>query len=637
MHQFISPDKFVERMEYHWTHKLENVTSEALRNVWKQLAQAFNENISGNISADYDRWIVVQPPTGSGKTQGAILYNAMLALEINQAEHPGSLIVTRLKEEADDIAMQINRLAGNKVAIAHHSDSNTSWEELQDYPVLVITHRAYELALDHLGQDGNVINTFSYFHRWNSLLGERHLVIIDECLDIVEESQVTLDSLKIALAVIPPELKSKFGKEYSMLQIMAETIEKQALCTENYEKKEMMVALQGLPDEQQIDMTKLRSAMKKERLDNKILRKSDSRENQRQHHFLDETLKAADIMIKTWIYFANHSGKYTWNTARLLVPDGIKGAVVLDASASTNVVYKLFNNATVWSPPEGARNYQNVTLHVSRGHKVGKTDMERAPLKVASSLLADLNGRLKKRNVLIVTHKNIEPSLLCYEPDFQMMTGHWGAIQGRNIWRDCDTIVLFGLPYKPNICSANTFMALQEPKDTEWLNNPEQRKFNEYEDIRLALKIGWLVTDIVQSFNRIRSRKVIDKEGNCPPCDGFILFQDNQEADKVLAALKREMPGINIVEDWHIESRKKRVKKSKYEEALCQLFKIMIQGRATKTDIANELGTSVSTMGRLLYKANDQESRLHKTMQDYGIQLLKEKHGRTFRHVFFKG
>ena len=87
------------------------------------------------------------------------------------------------------------------------------------------------------------------------------------------------------------------------------------------------------------------------------------------------------------------------------------------------------------------------------------------------------------------------------------------------------------------------------------LNNPNERNFKTHNDIRRSLNMRWLVTDIVQSFNRIRCRRVIDNMGNCPPAGRNIMFQDQSESREVLEKLKREMPGINIRYDWHIHGQ----------------------------------------------------------------------------------
>jgi hypothetical protein len=52
------------------------------------------------------------------------------------------------------------------------------------------------------------------------------------------------------------------------------------------------------------------------------------------------------------------------------------------------------------------------------------------------------------RSVFLCVHKDAEHVVLSYEQRFARFdVGHWNAVDGRNDWADCDTAVIFGLPY----------------------------------------------------------------------------------------------------------------------------------------------------------------------------------------------
>ncbi len=618
---YIEPEVFVKKMKEHWTEILGNHSNRGLRLTWKQLAQAFKQNIITHGEELGTQWIVCQPPTGSGKTRGTILYSALLSNEVE--EHPGVLVVTRLKEEADNFADMVNELSGHNVAIAHHSDSETSFEELSSWPVLIITHRAYELALDYVGRDGTIRDTFSFFHNFKSFEGKRKLIVIDECLDIIEEHQVQKSDINKLLQAIE-ELNQEFPFETEVLKKMkAQCQEQEFKRADNHDKIE------------KLDFSRLRLAISEaniqwDLIDRGRKNKEDRKKGQRR---VDETLKSMEHLVKEFMYCANYNGKLTWNTARLLVPEDVKGAVVLDGTASTNTIYQLFDYAAPWSKPEGVRNYQNVTLHVSVGHKVGKQSMVENGQEVCEQLLNDLNGRLNSDSkVLIVTHKDVEPILKTFKPDFQMETGHWGAIQGRNLWNDCDTVVIFGIPYKPEICSTNAYQALKGPIapeeiDPDTLEQMKQAKRN--------LKMGWIISDIIQAFNRIRCRKTIDAEGNCPLAEGYIAFKSKDEAEEILNAIRKEMPGIKIDWTWELATGEKRPKKSNFEEALRKYIETMSRGQYSKTDVAEYLGASPRTMDKLIDKAQNHESAINKAMTDNEVTLVTGK-GRGNPTYFIK-
>ena len=115
------------------------------------------------------------------------------------------LIVTRLKEDADNIRDTINALAGREVAVVHHSGSYASPEQLHESDVVVITHQAFINAKrDTKGLD---------WKSWDRLVswrgGQRLLTIIDEALaNVVDESSATTENLAFVIGLIPPEVRS---------------------------------------------------------------------------------------------------------------------------------------------------------------------------------------------------------------------------------------------------------------------------------------------------------------------------------------------------------------------------------------------------------------------------------------------
>ncbi len=638
-HGTIPPEAFVQTMEQRWTEELGNVTSESLRQTWKQLAEAFNFNISSHDDAESrNRWLVVQPATGTGKTQGAITYCLMLSELAFDWLHPGALIVTRLIEDANQIATQINELVGREVALAHHSDSGTKLMALGAWPVLVITHKAYELALDFLGQEGTIQQTWPFFHEYNG--GRRKLVVIDECLDIVEHSQMDLDRLRATVGAIPEFIREDFPQEMEAISCMTGIMEQLSENLRDTKTMETMALKDAVSQGTPPDFAALRKAIRERvRFDKLVLGKQDLYENERQKKRHDEVLRNLHWIFRSWMYYAKVDTKHAFHTARLLVPEDVKGAVVLDATASSNVVYQLFKDAWPLQPPEGARNYGNFTLHISRGHRVGKGYMEDNAAKLSETLVADLSQRIAGRNAFVVTHKGVEASLAGYELPFEMNTGHWGKVDGSNQWRDCDTVVVFGVQYMPDSWTANTYMAHQGVQDTEWLRHSEARAYKEHPDIRRALKMGQMVTSVVQAINRVQCRKVIDAQGSCPVTEGYMLLPADSVADELLKGIKREMPGVQVTEDWDFGSQKtkKRIKKSKHDEALLKHLENMQDGRLAKSTLCKLVGIPERSMDRFISRCKEADSGLADSLHMLGVRLEVKRGGKNPTTYFVKG
>ncbi len=635
----IETPAFVAAMESHWTGELCNVSSPALRAVWAQLADTFNQHIAAHDDPSKgQQWSVLQPPTGTGKSQGSAVYAAMLSA-LPEENHPGVLIVTRLKADADAMAEQINRMGGKRTATSFHSSSTSVLADLWQWPVLVITHRAYELALDHLGETASIRQTWPWFHNRGDTT--RALVIIDECLDIVEESSAGLDGLRITLAAIPSSVRAEHPAPVAAISEVISILEKVQDKTAALPTQETVILKKMIEAGTVPDFGALRKALKGVRFDSIQLSRSDAVERVRLWEIHDSRLRSLGHIFRSWVYYAKSGAKklgdagHTLNTARLLVPEGTKGCVVLDATASANVIYQLFDKAGAISPPENVRSYKNVTLHVSRGHKVGKVSMRDNAAEAASKLIGHLNVELEGRKVFIVSHKAVEPMLQTQVTTFEMHTGHWGKVDGSNAWQSCDAAVVFGLPYRPATWSANAFFSLQGVQDTEWLRSADARAWGDHPDIRVALTHGQITSDVVQAMNRIRCRRVIDAEGNCPTADIYLLLPEGASADDILSGILKEMPGIQV-RQWRYEHARKKPKRSNYAIALTTLIRGMPPGRMAVTEVKRDLGISSTTFERLAKTLKDPASALGMALVESGVRYEVSRYGKSNRAYFIR-
>lgn len=229
----ISPPHFVQEMRQRWETHLGYPSNPALEESWAQLAQAFVDHVKAHDTPGEEvGWTVLRLPTGTGKTEGTILYSAMLSGDVADVPqlHPGILIVTRMIKDANRIAMDINKLSrkrspdlGDAVAVAYHTEMEEEIKrrDLRRFPVLVITHKAYENALDSL--ESNYSPTpWDYFHKY--LDRNRKLVIIDEAIDLILESRVSADDVRSLIGLIPGPLYETFHEEVFWLNKLQERI-----------------------------------------------------------------------------------------------------------------------------------------------------------------------------------------------------------------------------------------------------------------------------------------------------------------------------------------------------------------------------------------------------------------------------
>ena len=137
---------------------------------------------------------------------GAVVYSGLQA-EHNATAAPGVkpvgiMIVTRLKAQADEVVSDINAYVGRHVAVADHTDSRATPEQLHESDIVVITHAAYTRAKETLS--GVNADRWHRLTRWRG--GRRLLTIIDEALaNVVEHTQLKRDELSRVIGRITHE------------------------------------------------------------------------------------------------------------------------------------------------------------------------------------------------------------------------------------------------------------------------------------------------------------------------------------------------------------------------------------------------------------------------------------------------
>lgn len=576
------------------------------------------------------QWQVLNMPTGTGKTQCVSVYASMLAT-YTQVQHPGLLIVKRLKQEADKLAEDINRQCNsNEYAFSYNSDNSGSVnkENLCKYPVLVITHRAYQLALmldcERQNQDAS-----ERFHSWQGY--GRHIIVIDEAFDVVNVSQLSLNSLRQTVGAVSQAVREMFPDE---TQLMLKIITRfESIAADKTTHEQILNAADFCVDVFP-DLTFLRLSLRKALADAEHPKQSCA--------VHDDVLRRLQHIMSGWIYYARlPKVEDTLNTASLIVPKYAKGAIVLDATASNNLTYTMFKKASVIHAPANVRSYASVTLHVNRGQDLGKVVMRQKAATVLPPLFDDLNQRLVGRSALFVTHKQTKADVYASKADFNLSVGHWGALDGSNEWQDCDTVVIFGLPTMPSAWAVCRYAALHGGVDTDWLAS-SHRPYGDHKDIRSALRNGQTDIQIIQAINRIRCRKVVDSKGNCLPCDIFILLPSGDQGDKRIETIKKAMPGI-VVKDWIIEGLGTKAKTqglqhkgSKAKTSILNYLANVPVGSYSASLLQKDIKISQSTFSRFQRSLDDIHSETSKTLLALNVVFHRGGFGRGSECVYEK-
>jgi hypothetical protein len=630
------------------------------------MARTFNEAIASHGTEEGSRWRVLQPATGTGKTQGARLFSALTALRNEtEEEKVGILIVTRERAEADNLANEINESVewlrasviggsassstievqppinppGPKALARHSQAKGVKVSDMAEADVLIITHEAYVRALDALRHDNG--ERWSDFIEWKH--GTRRLTIVDETItNIVETYQLDVDNLRRVEGLIPVSVWERYPRQREYLRTMITTLERIRETVKSKNLTEDRVVWNKASSsawdlftmsEGGYDMSQLRVEVEALPWDLMVSKQANGIERDRWSRLVSNTLRDVQAIFSRWAWYAKKGDIHTLNSSRLLIPDTFPGPVVLDATASQEVLWELLGDRVVRPVvPPHVRNYANVTIRLARARGLGKQRMKEEGKKRLARVFADLNDRLngQDRRVLMVLHKDVEHLAVDCETTFgSVEVAHWGAIDGKNQWKDCDTAVIVGLPYRDRIWANNLFMSVRGVQDNRWLMSNHE--------LRQDMETRQKTVSLVQAINRVRCRKVVDGEGNCPPAEVFLLLPENGEGDRMLEALKQEMPGA-VVEEWNfsLDGEGVALRRGSSHEGLIRMMENRGPGEVSMTHVQREFNLSAEGLKTLKTTLRKADHPLTKALAEINVAFVSTGYGKGSKSFLIK-
>jgi len=208
-----------------------------------------------------------------------------------------------------------------------------------------------------------------------------------------------------------------------------------------------------------------------------------------------------------------------------------------------------------------------------------------------------------------------------------LSVGHWGAVDGKNCWKDCDVAVIWGLPYMAEHHAIDQLFAVRGPQDTSWL----KANVNKQQPTLLnVIMQRHLSTSVVQAINRICCRRVIDDDGRCAPCDIYIALPKSWQGDAILSDIQHSMPGIKV-EHWDYEPDGPKVyapRNHSANEAIISFMRGREAGSTPLSLIKRELQLTQRQMGRVKEELRKFTSNLATALRAIDVSYLCTGRGR---------
>jgi hypothetical protein len=606
-------------------------------------------------------------------------------LRVPSGDRVGVLIVTRQTDEADRLAAEINAtfqgmvvtpkewdtdtvrivqsrcpVSPHPIAVARHSKptGRASRETVRKADILILTHASYVAALDRLEQAED--------DRWSSMIewegGTRHLSVIDETItSLLETYRIDIDAIKRVLAYVPERVRDRFPSQVQTLEKLVEILRHMRQHREivSEAKKVSGDTSPAAPDAYvwdrlsrwktgEVEMFGNMGGLRREMLRLNGLISEDNGGGSMTAtpiaKLADETLKAVEMFVNRWMVYHHHYKEGdTLNHTRLIFPDNIPAPVVLDATADEAVLWHLLGPERVRlvDIPRGSRSYSNMTLHVAYADGLGLASMRKA--KVAGHrvhrLLNYLNARMagQDRKALLVLHKDAE-----YHAKGHPITGlkalstaHYGAIDGLNGWSDCDTVAILGMDYRDEAWVNGLFAAMEDHKG----NTPEiGAVIRQTDDTYRDMSRRQLTVSIVQALNRVRCRRVVNSDGDCAACEGFIFLPKRDGlGEAILEGIKREMPGL-VVKDWDftLDAPAMVIREGSAHAKLLAFMQSAAPGEVDLKVWSKRQGLSIRVHKDLMFTLRDSTHSLTKALAEIGVSYASIGQGRGAKSLLVK-
>lgn len=524
----------------------------------------------------------------------------MLCATPEVAQHPGALIITKFTDEADEIADKINTKAGSIIALAVHGKAHPmTATAMTEIPVLIITHEAYRSALRETHDRPDTANRLALFHGYHQ--ASRSWIIIDEAFNWIDTYEVDLDDAYGMCAALSVQLPRNAN-----LDTLSVFIRQLAIGHTANRSDKLLSDLEFavLAD---VDFEQLRAAIKEAPTDtielwrNAGLHLRSSHATGAHTEIRHTTFKNEYLSLLTSLetikrigrcWISQRRARTRLHSSRLMLDTDRPCGVILDATASIDRTYEMLGNRVAIIPrPPHLRSYKNVTVYVSRPHPVGKEYLGKHAATQWPSLIKHLSAKLSDQSkALVITQKGTKEIIADKLPRSVTHTGHWGDLDGKNKWRDCDAVLIYGLPYPDDIMPTDAFHACTGQWSPAWFEG--QREYFGHADTKTAFKYGYIARSVIQAINRVHCRTIIDDEGNCAQTSVFILLPRGEAGDTILAAIRSEMPGAHTVQ-WNALPEDRPTLTRNERRALSELQILLPGNICTKTQIAGRLQANV--------------------------------------------
>lgn len=536
------------------------------QNQVKRLAELITEGQTGK-----GKFLVLGLEAGVGKSRET---DRIIAEYFNNTEPEKSdrkfLIVKRFVEDANKSANDINSYGWNKmIAVSITHDNWNKYQDnlpsLQSWPVVIITHSRYSRLCQHP-------SLREYFERG------RHTLILDEQMDIPMFS-FSESTYKEILNSLPSHLDAKFiALSKGLFNLITEL--------------------------KQNDSNRLIKVKVKPEFDYELLTEFEGDITANWFHIKGDEARSNVSNFINFLKAFDGKNICLYNNQRISAFYGnfdrwtLENNIILDANAEIDRRYYYAKDIEVISFPKIFDHSDTVIYPID--FNSSKRGISRTPnyYEAIAETIKEKHGNRHK--TLIVTQKQAEYKLLKCLKDVglsdiglgekyngeDIAVAHFGAIIGKNYWRQFDQVWVVASPnipmeiYPLYWCYFSQSAIRNHKLTTVGSKNKCQLKNNVFEDVRFSC----VVSEIYQAVKRINREVTMDAEI-------FVVHGDPNVFNAVVSQLKNVRVGEEIKPGFQPKQKDKQSEpKQGKASQLAALLRSLSPGRYYKKELYDMLG-----------------------------------------------
>jgi hypothetical protein len=528
-----------------------------------------------NNETGQGKWVVIPAEAGTGKS---IQTDKEIGQYIRDGGQRRYLIVKRFVEDVYKSVERINSYGSiYDMPIAKGIDAD-NWRDIKrnlntltDYPVVVITHDRYE----RLCGDQNL---------WNVFAEDRDSLVVDEALqpDVYYFNEAYYNEIMGQTShIIHPLL---FGATRGLFKVIErlrphgrETIGNRLITVRPQSTKGIDKAIHELT-------TYLKANARA--MDGETL---------------EELRRFVNTLYVLYRYTCIYSGGTLYSFNRNFGYFTLRNNIVLDANGTFDAMYKLNPNIEVEYMPRTVDHSRWTIHHIMHGSSAAKIRRTPKYWDEICRMMKQYQGPDKK--VLAVCHKEFEDTLRAKMDEYKINAdiAHYGAIIGKNDWRNHNQVWLLGTPYPPMALYPiyHSVATRQEPDDIIQMVPVSgglaftDHKYN-------LIMHSHLLGELYQSTKRIN-------RDNAQSADVFVVTGDR----RLVEALAEQMSGAKLADNITINTTERpRLDRHTKADELAEWL-VTHRGIHSKRDVCAAVGIrDTQNLSRLL--KHDAVQRLYK-------------------------